>query len=136
MGYAMRKIDLKGEVYSSSISALLDTGSQVTIINNEVARELEMAGLGNVPLVAPLGESMTGWHAFATLRVVGTPYTNRQKIIVLNKMVFSLDSLVGMDFFSTVKITSGHTKLEIKCDKCGAVLDECDCTWMPFKYSQ
>ena len=134
MGYSMQKMDIKGEVYSTTIKVLVDSGSKVTLINSDVAREMEMAGLNPVNLIGPKNEPLSGFLAFATLRIVGTPYTVRQKVVVINKTVFSLDALAGMDFITAAKIGANHQQFDIKCDKCSAPLDTCDCTWLPFKF--
>jgi len=133
MGYAVRKADIKGSVFSVTANAIVDTGSDTTIINSEIARELESDGVGNLILVGPQGEPITGWYTFASLRILNTPYSARKKIVVVNKMTFQPDVLIGNDFLMYQKQISGKPSLEINCDKCGSPIDTCPCTWLPFK---
>lgn len=133
MGYAMKKVDIKGEEYSITIEALVDTGSAITAINSDQARALESHGLGDISLVGPRGEPIPGWLAFGTIRVVGTPLTARQKMVVINKMSFSLSALLGADFFAAAKMAGNIKEIDIPCDSCGKKIDQCQCTWLPFQ---
>jgi len=132
MGYVYRYVDIEGQGSTTRAYALIDMGSNITILSDDLARGAMVQFGPMIPVRNPRGGVSNVWSAIAAFRIEYTKEFERIEVAVAPRTFTGEELLLGSDFINAVKTKIDLLTARLRCDYCDQVITACRCTMKPF----
>jgi len=132
MGYVYKYVDVEGHGSTSRAYSLIDYGSNISILSDELARSAMVQFGQMMPIRNPRGGISNAWSAVATFCVEYTKQFERIEVAVAPRSLTGEELLLGSDFVNVLKTKVDILTARLRCDYCDQAITACRCTMKPF----
>jgi hypothetical protein len=131
MGYVYKYVAIEGQSTTRAY-ALIDNGSSMTILCDDLAKSAMVQFGQMIPVRNPRGGVSNVWSALAAFCVEHTSHFERIEVGVAPRSLTGEELLLGSDFINGVKTKIDLLTARLRCDYCDQVITGCKCTMKQF----
>ena len=132
MGYVYKYVDIEGQSSTSRAYALIDMGSSITVLSDELAKSAMVQYGQMMSIRNPRGGMSNVWSAIAAFCIEHTKHFERIEVAVAQRNLTGEELLLGSDYINAIKTKIDLLTARLRCDYCDQVITACRCTMKPF----
>ena len=127
MGFCYRYVDIERNGEKTSHYALIDMGSELSAVSEEVASKVNLQPKENINVRSSNGGAR-GWVATeAVISFIGGDSKVNASMVVVPRRIIGEDVIIGRDILQGMT-SEALTSLRYICDSCRRTISLCRCT--------